>query len=120
MGSSAESYASTQLLATILFLFFVSVIPGSPSRITTHSACEWATLISTILPTRAGFHAVTTLAKSPGLHLSLLAPVSRSTLAPASLPTILYVCTVVCQVNEELSTSRPVSLNGVTQARGRI
>jgi hypothetical protein len=95
MGSSAESYASAQLLATILFLFFVSVTPGSPSKVTTHSVVEWAALISTSLPIRAEFHADTTLAKSPGLHRSPLSLVSRSTLAPAYLPRTLYVCTVV-------------------------
>ena len=73
------------------FRFFVSVTPGSPSRVTTHSVLEWAALISTIRPTRAGFHAETTLAKSPGLHRSLLAPISLSTLAPG-LPTHTTVC----------------------------
>lgn len=83
------------MLAAIRFLFFVRVTPGSPSKVTTHSVLEWAALISTIRPTRAGFHASFIFAKSPGLHRSPLALVSRSTLAPAYLPKILYVCTVV-------------------------
>lgn len=65
-----------------LSFFFVSVTPGSPSRVTTHSVLEWAALIITIRPTRAGFHASFTFAKSPGLHRSPLTLVSRSTLTP--------------------------------------
>ncbi|KWD60474.1 hypothetical protein WL66_05455 [Burkholderia ubonensis] len=83
------------MLAAIRFLFFVSVTPGAPSSVTTHSVFEWAALISTTLPIKAGFHADTTLAKSPGLHRSPLALILRSILALILLPKLLYICTVV-------------------------
>ncbi|WNO23824.1 hypothetical protein PhiBTCVTUL1a_15 [Burkholderia phage phiBtTUL1a] len=104
MGSRAESYASAQLLATTLFLFFVRVTPGSPSSVTAHSVSECAALISTILPIRAGFHASLTFARSPGLQRGRA--VDSSFITPLSslfLLRLLYGYTVFCQGQTSLS-----------------